>query len=262
MPSTEAKIEETESAPAPLPEQLLEVVQSDISTSEIQQIDLLASAPEDVSVIDAAEQTFDDDTSVRKFAKRVTWDEAVVDNGDEENSLTQSLTEENSTPEPTMITVVGDQSTTADQPSLQSPTDLPLHTSEQVCSPSPTNTQSPSTDDSSKEDTFTINEVSQSESTDSSDKRQMKTFEQIPENVPSQFDELITEETTSISQSVTLSPIDTLADAVANRFISSDVYHGCQGDHHQYSSVSDLFSMGRICTKHILFFKSRTKVQR
>ncbi|CAF1588275.1 unnamed protein product, partial [Adineta ricciae] len=235
VPPTEAKVEETESAPAPLPEQLVQVVQSDISTSEVQQTDVLSSAPEGTSVIDAAEQTLDDDTPGRKFAKRVTWDEAVEDNEDEENSLTQSLTEENSTSEPTMITVVDDQSTTTDQPSIESPTDLPLNTSEHVCSPSPTNTQSPSTDDSSKEDTFTINEVSQSESTDSSDKRRMKTFEQILENVPSQSDELITEESTSISPSVTLSPIDTLADAVANRFISSDVYHGCQGDHQQYS---------------------------
>ncbi|CAF1588435.1 unnamed protein product, partial [Adineta ricciae] len=236
VPPTEAKIDEIESAPAALPERLSQVVQSDISTSEDQQTDLLSSTPEGISMIDAAEQTLDDGTSGRKFAKRVTWDEAVVDNGDEENSLTQSLTEETSTSEQTMITVVDDQSTPTDQPSIESPTDLPLNTSEQVYSPSPTNTQSPSTDDSSKEDTFTINEVSQSESTDSSDKRQMKTFEQISENVSSQSDELITEEPTSISQSVTRSSIDTLADAVANRFISSDVYHGCQGDHQQYSS--------------------------
>ena len=104
------------------------------------------------------------------------------------------------------------------------------HQEEGTDSRSSPDAQSISTIDSSKEDTLTVDEAS----TTTSD----VVSHEISVDSPSP----IVESTPLSSQPIIISPIETLADTISNRYISSDVYHGYLGDHQTTSEVSSCLS--------------------
>jgi hypothetical protein len=129
----------------------------------------------------------------------------------------------------------------------------------QTHSTSPPDTQSISPTDSSKEDTLTADEVStttsdvissedinkpveEPETTKSELKEETKAdiSSQVVESAPHESETVAIESTTAPLEPVVTSPIDTLADTVSNRYISSDVYHGYLGDHNQVLQVSQI----------------------
>ncbi|CAF0819623.1 unnamed protein product [Rotaria sordida] len=145
-------------------------------------------------------------------------------------------------------------------------TKLSLGINEQQIRPtSPLDSQSVSLTDSSKEDTLTVDEISTTtsdiissedvskheeelESTKTEPKEEMtidlhkiETSSQIAENIPRESETSTIESTTISLQPTIISPIDTLSDIIANRYISSDVYHGCLGEQKQFlQDISDI----------------------
>ncbi|CAF0754068.1 unnamed protein product [Rotaria sordida] len=145
-------------------------------------------------------------------------------------------------------------------------TKLSLGINEQQIRPtSPLDSQSVSLTDSSKEDTLTVDEISTTtsdiissedvskheeelEPTKTEPKEEMtidlhkiETSSQIAENIPRESETSTIESTTISLQPTIISPIDTLSDIIANRYISSDVYHGCLGEQKQFlQDISDI----------------------
>jgi hypothetical protein len=334
-----------------------------------EQTGLLTNVPNDKSVIEETEQASNDIMSATKTGKRVTWDEAVVDNEDDESSLSQSLTEESSISEAPAIKTGEDNSTIAtiekklmtideskttadqqimssdinetqlipdqtinlptsiessipsssaidqqitkpestdlqttsteeqlssssysqDQTNQQATTDEQVHQTDvieqqtipsdsterqtisstplevssnltesqlydsegEICSISLADAQTVSTTDSSKEDTLTSDVISNEDIIKPAeelglkeevtvDEHKIETSSQIAENIPHEFQTSAIENTTPSSRLVIVSPIDTLEDTVANRYISSDVYHGYSSDHKQFLQVGQI----------------------
>jgi hypothetical protein len=131
---------------------------------------------------------------------------------------------------------------------------MSLH-EQQIHSTSPIDNQSASITDSSKEDTLTIDKAStttpdvishediskaQEESETTIDEHKGETSSQVVESAAHDSDTSAVERTTSSFQPTIVSPIDTLADTVANRYISSDVYHGYLGEHKEFLQVGQM----------------------
>ena len=109
--------------------------------------------------------------------------------------------------------------------------------------------------DSSKEDTLTVDEMStttsdvisnedgsipseQTETRAAEDKADISP--QVVESAPLESETVLTDSTAAPLELVINSPIDTLADTVSNRYVSSDVYHGFLGDHQEFSQVNEI----------------------
>jgi hypothetical protein len=142
---------------------------------------------------------------------------------------------------------------------------------QQIHSTSPT--------DSSKEDTFNINEVSTTTSdvisnedisrsveeseamkTESKeeaiiDEHKVETSSQVAKSALQESETSVIESTTGSLQPTILSPIDTLADTVSNRYISSDVYHGYLGEHQQLLQVGQVIFNNLYRYKYFLSFQ-------
>ncbi|CAF4739965.1 unnamed protein product [Rotaria socialis] len=110
-----------------------------------------------------------------------------------------------------------------------------------------TDEQSISTTDSSKEDTFTVDEISTTNSDITTnedigklaeevaiDLHNVETSAPLVEIIPQKPETSIIDSTTLSLQPTIVSAIDTLADTVTSRYISSDVYHGYLGEHKKF----------------------------
>ena len=93
----------------------------------------------------------------------------------------------------------------------------------------------------SKEDTSAVNEASKTT-------EEVTIDEHKAENMPHKSETPSSESTTSSLQPTIVSPVDTVADTIANRFISSDVYHGYLGDHKEFLQVCQIFLVLYIVT--------------
>jgi hypothetical protein len=333
IPSDTVASEKSESSESKFDEE--KVVDTTSETAEFvqQQTGLLTNVPNDAPVTEEPTQTPDDASSAKRTGKRVTWDEAVVDNEDDESSSHQSLVEESSTSDAPIITiseennispttekedlaaekpetVVDEQITSSDNSKSQVTSDETINpptsiepsaalsstADQQVTAPDSADLQitstekqlssvndseeqtnlqaathdqqliqSDSTDQQSnltesKQDTSTVDQISstssdvvskediskpaeESESKDevTIDQSKVDTSSPAVENIPHESETTVTESTTSSLQPTIVSPVDTVADTVANRFISSDVYHGYLGDHKQFLPVRQVF---------------------
>ncbi|CAF0795127.1 unnamed protein product [Rotaria sp. Silwood1] len=387
LKSDEEKVTDQQSTAKDIPDNANFVQQETVS---------LTNVPYDVAAAEETSKTTDSLESTKKTGKRVTWDEAVVDNEDAESSSQESLSEESGASETSTTTkpeenrtaatidneyvIIPEPKTTADQQitssdvtesqitsdqtinlpsstepsivllsttdqqitsadssdfqttsteqqvrtlnysddqtSLQATINEQIHpiditgqhiipsdsteqqtrsfspletsstfsdsTSQEITSPdltevssgvneqqtrsvSPLDTQSVSITDSSKEDTFTVDEIStttsditssneiskhveeleptktESKEDMTSDLHKIETSSQVAEKMSHESETSIIESTIIALQPTIVSPIDTLSDIIANRYISSDVYHGCLGEHKQFlQDTSDI----------------------
>jgi hypothetical protein len=106
--------------------------------------------------------------------------------------------------------------------------------------------------DSSITDTFTfdersntisdmINEENSTEQVEETEFNKTKTTTQLIDNTEKETNTSANDSLTISLLPIIVSPIDTLADVISTRYISSDVYHGYLGEHTQFTEVNKIF---------------------
>ena len=195
----------------------------------------------------------------KRNGKHVTWSESVVDNEeeedeDEESSLQQSLVEQSTDAEEQQMSVTDttesqidhDQQTIRPSSPIQSVSTVSDSTDEQPAASEDIQPQrsidvlSPSIVDFTQELEPIRKELSPpivAETTH--DDNDVVDANQRPEAVESKEEVTANEQAVESTVVTILSPIDTLADSVTTRFISSDVYHGYLGEHVHSVTVSN-----------------------
>ncbi|CAF1092250.1 unnamed protein product [Rotaria sordida] len=194
----------------------VEFVQSEIS--------LLTNIPNNEDLQEETSESYNEVIPCTKNENHVTDDNIDLNDGDDDDdsSIYLSLTEEINTSKPSIIA--------ADEEYITSAKSKPID--EQQISTYDTTDHQIIASDFTKPLTIVIQRRSTSSDLSQSDK--IKTSTQLVDDTENIVRISIIENTTLSSLPIIISPINTLTNSISTRYISSDVYHGYQGEHTQF----------------------------